>query len=233
MSEMPTHEKEDVGQAWGRVTSWLRQNAPSVFAGLGGPGSPTAISDAEERMGLKLPREMLQWLLANDIGGEQPPDADSCLVALGCEGIIPNGGLLLGLTDIQHVYLHMWGLEKMQPSADPESAFWRREWVPIAAESDGFYGRFLDTRTGTVGSWCEGQNPEEGRFASLADFFHDAADHLEGVSSEHPRGTVRGPVRDSGQEGEAIRLWARANGYLVNDKGRIPASIREAYEASL
>ncbi|WP_308299940.1 histone-like nucleoid-structuring protein Lsr2 [Streptomyces sp. CJ_13] len=53
------------------------------------------------------------------------------------------------------------------------------------------------------------------------------------MSSEHPRETARGPVRDSGQEGEAIRLWARANGYLVNDKGRVPAAIREAYEASL
>ncbi|WP_405987686.1 histone-like nucleoid-structuring protein Lsr2 [Streptomyces sp. NBC_00872] len=48
------------------------------------------------------------------------------------------------------------------------------------------------------------------------------ADHLEGVSPH-----------DRGPEGEEIRLWARANGYLVNDKGRIPASIREAYEASL
>ncbi|MFB8037844.1 histone-like nucleoid-structuring protein Lsr2 [Streptomyces sp. NPDC056004] len=64
-------------------------------------------------------------------------------------------------------------------------------------------------------------------------FFQDAADHLEGVSSDNARETAGGPMRDRGPEGEAIRLWARANGYLVNDKGRIPAFIREAYEASL
>ncbi|WP_442813179.1 Lsr2 family DNA-binding protein [Streptomyces sp. NBC_01800] len=29
-----------------------------------------------------------------------------------------------------------------------------------------------------------------------------------------------------------MRLWARTNGYLVNDRGRIPAAIREAYEVS-
>ncbi|MEU5437280.1 histone-like nucleoid-structuring protein Lsr2 [Streptomyces sp. NPDC020719] len=29
---------------------------------------------------------------------------------------------------------------------------------------------------------------------------------------------------------QAIRRWARANGYLVNDRGRIPASIRQEYE---
>ena len=27
-----------------------------------------------------------------------------------------------------------------------------------------------------------------------------------------------------------IRAWAKENGYEVNDRGRVPASIREAYE---
>ncbi|WTE38754.1 Lsr2 family protein [Streptomyces sp. NBC_01618] len=121
----------------------------------------------------------------------------------------------------------------MEPSDDPDYPSWRQEWVPIAAESDGFYGRFLNTRTGSIGSWTEGSYPEEGKFPSLFAFFQDAADHLEGVSSDNARETAGGPMRDRGPEGEAIRLWARANGYLVNDKGRIPAFIREAYEASL
>ncbi|MDL5204946.1 Lsr2 family protein [Streptomyces sp. ALI-76-A] len=34
------------------------------------------------------------------------------------------------------------------------------------------------------------------------------------------------PAEDSG----AIREWAKANGFEVNDRGRVPASIREAYE---
>ncbi len=34
------------------------------------------------------------------------------------------------------------------------------------------------------------------------------------------------PAVDSG----AIREWARTNGYDVNDRGRVPAEIREAYE---
>jgi hypothetical protein len=28
----------------------------------------------------------------------------------------------------------------------------------------------------------------------------------------------------------AVRSWAKANGFDVNDRGRVPASIREAYE---
>ncbi|GAA0928062.1 Lsr2 family protein [Streptomyces thermoalcalitolerans] len=32
------------------------------------------------------------------------------------------------------------------------------------------------------------------------------------------------------QDTAQIRAWAKANGYEVNDRGRVPASIREAYE---
>ncbi|MFJ3229290.1 Lsr2 family protein [Streptomyces sp. NPDC086783] len=32
------------------------------------------------------------------------------------------------------------------------------------------------------------------------------------------------------EEVSAIRAWARTNGYEVNDRGRVPAAVREAYE---
>ncbi|MFJ6835620.1 histone-like nucleoid-structuring protein Lsr2 [Streptomyces sp. NPDC091209] len=69
----------------------------------------------------------------------------------------------------------------------------------------------------------------------MSAFFQEAADRLEGVSS----GDGRGPGKSAGTrkldprpEDEPIRMWARTNGYLVNDRGGIPASIREAYEAA-
>jgi hypothetical protein len=127
------------------------------------------------------------------------------------------------------------GLEEMQPSADLDHPFWRREWVPIAAERDGLYGTFLDTLNGTIGTWAEACGPEEGVYASLFAFFQEAADRLEGVSSGDWRGpgkSARPRKLDPCPEDEPIRLWARTNGYLVNDHGRIPAAIREAYEAS-
>lgn len=31
-------------------------------------------------------------------------------------------------------------------------------------------------------------------------------------------------------EGEVLRLWARENGYMVNNRGRVPAYIARAYE---
>ncbi|MEW2470514.1 MULTISPECIES: histone-like nucleoid-structuring protein Lsr2 [unclassified Streptomyces] len=229
------HEAGDVREAWGRVTAWLERNDPEALAALGGPGSQAAISEAELRMGLELPGEMRQWLLANDIDAGRQPDGQSCLVELGCEIAIPGGHLLLGLTDIERVYLSQMGSEDMQPSTDSDYPFWRRDWVPIAAERDGLYGTFLDTVSGTIGTWAEAYGPEEGVYASLFAFFQETADRLEGVSS----GDWRGPGKSAGPrkldprpEDEPIRLWARTNGCLVNDRGRVPAAIRAAYEAS-
>ncbi|WP_240797869.1 histone-like nucleoid-structuring protein Lsr2 [Streptomyces sp. F001] len=121
-------------------------------------------------------------------------------------------------------------MEEMEPSEDPDYPSWRREWVPISSESDGFHGKFLNTRTGSIGSWAEGSSPKEGEHTSLFAFFQDVADQLEGGNASK---TAGGHMRDHSPEDEAIRLWARANGYLVNDRGRIPAPVREAYEASL
>jgi hypothetical protein len=45
--------------------------------------------------------------------------------------------------------------------------------------------------------------------------------------------TSRGKTRASagaGQDTAKIRAWAKENGYEVNDRGRVPASVREAYE---
>jgi hypothetical protein len=35
-----------------------------------------------------------------------------------------------------------------------------------------------------------------------------------------------------GADARTIKEWARANGYEVNDRGRIPAHVREAFEAA-
>ncbi|MFF3313731.1 Lsr2 family protein [Streptomyces sp. NPDC002952] len=34
----------------------------------------------------------------------------------------------------------------------------------------------------------------------------------------------------SGPSAEEVRSWARENGHQVSDRGRVPASVREAYE---
>ncbi|MEU1201616.1 Lsr2 family protein [Streptomyces sp. NPDC005813] len=47
------------------------------------------------------------------------------------------------------------------------------------------------------------------------------------------RASNAGRSRKSSTEGpsaEELRAWARENGLQVNDRGRVPASIREAYQ---
>jgi hypothetical protein len=44
------------------------------------------------------------------------------------------------------------------------------------------------------------------------------------------RGKTRAAASGGGQDTAAIRAWAKENGFEVNDRGRVPASIREAYE---
>ena len=41
--------------------------------------------------------------------------------------------------------------------------------------------------------------------------------------------TNQGPARRDPEQLAGIRRWARANGFEVSDKGRIPAEIEEAY----
>ena len=52
---------------------------------------------------------------------------------------------------------------------------------------------------------------------------------MAGLRARTPR-----PSRSAAATAElaALRDWARANGYEVNDRGRIPAHVRQAYEAA-
>ncbi|MCX4664623.1 Lsr2 family protein [Streptomyces sp. SID4919] len=51
-----------------------------------------------------------------------------------------------------------------------------------------------------------------------------------GGRSAGGRGKSRAAVGGSGQETAQIRAWAKENGYEVNDRGRVPANIRQAYD---
>ncbi|MFF4492160.1 histone-like nucleoid-structuring protein Lsr2 [Streptomyces sp. NPDC001544] len=68
------------------------------------------------------------------------------------------------------------------------------------------------------------------------------ADKLRGLLEPYVKGGRRTGGRSAGGRGKAraasggsqdtaqIRAWAKENGYEVNDRGRVPATIREAYE---
>lgn len=70
--------------------------------------------------------------------------------------------------------------------------------------------------------------------AALRDAFASWVGHGRRVGGRSRSGrrpaAARSGARADG-ESSAIREWARANGHTVNDRGRIPAEVRAAYEA--
>jgi len=71
---------------------------------------------------------------------------------------------------------------------------------------------------------------EAEKFDKAMAFYIDFATKIGGRSqSSRRRSTSRSSSSD---DLGAIREWARANGYKVSDRGRISASVREAYAAA-
>lgn len=55
------------------------------------------------------------------------------------------------------------------------------------------------------------------------------------ASARKPSGGQRVPRRSSGRRSGAtgdVRSWARENGYQISERGRIPSSVIEAYQAA-
>ncbi|MFE9686854.1 Lsr2 family protein [Streptomyces sp. NPDC006285] len=59
--------------------------------------------------------------------------------------------------------------------------------------------------------------------------------YLHADGARRIRGTTKAtgkPKQTGGRKADssAIRAWAKSNGYEVNDRGRVPASVREEYQ---
>ena len=67
--------------------------------------------------------------------------------------------------------------------------------------------------------------------AKLRDAFSTWVGHSRRVGGRS-RSTARRGARSSGSSGGSteIREWARANGYTVSDRGRIPAEVTAAFD---
>jgi hypothetical protein len=46
------------------------------------------------------------------------------------------------------------------------------------------------------------------------------------------RGSARGPARADREQTQAIREWAKKNGFQVKPRGRVPANVIEAYNSA-
>ena len=67
----------------------------------------------------------------------------------------------------------------------------------------------------------------EGNAAKLRDDFAVWIAHATRVGGRKRTGSAR--VASGKEDLDAIRTWARANGFTVADRGRISAAVKEAY----
>lgn len=65
----------------------------------------------------------------------------------------------------------------------------------------------------------------------LRDAFATWVGHARKVSGRTTR-TRRAGGRTPAGDSAAIREWARANGFTISDRGRIPANVKEAFDAA-
>ena len=68
--------------------------------------------------------------------------------------------------------------------------------------------------------------------AEMRDAFARYVGHARKVTGSRGRGRAKSAASTSGPSPKEVREWARENGHDVPDRGRIPADVREAYDAA-
>jgi hypothetical protein len=88
------------------------------------------------------------------------------------------------------------------------------------------------TASETISFSLEGSSYEiDLNSSNAADLRAAFAPWIEAGRKASSRGSSRGRSATSGDVSK-IRSWAKANGHAVSERGRIPASVRDAYNAA-
>jgi hypothetical protein len=89
--------------------------------------------------------------------------------------------------------------------------------------------------TETVSFGLDGTSSEidqnDSNAAALRDALAGYVGHARKVSGTRGR-KARAASSSSGPSARELRDWARSNGYEVSDRGRVPAEVREAFDAA-
>ncbi|MEU2247052.1 SMI1/KNR4 family protein [Streptomyces sp. NPDC019224] len=164
----------DAQATWQRLMEWLENNAPMTATSVLGPAAPEEIASAEERMGVRFPADLRSWLLTSGAGGS----AENVT-----QGVLPGNRDFLGLTAIEKTYQFKMEIERDDPSDDPDFPFWHEQWIPVVSDDDACYGKFLDARSGRIGSFGDGDAPSFGVHESLTALFGETLALMERIST--------------------------------------------------
>lgn len=166
-------------ECWVRITGWLRECAPGSYAQLSSQATPEMIRETEQRIGSVIHPDLREILLVNN-GCDRPGMDRTTLISPNYCDVTNKGLGILGLTHIEAVHEHMMWIHENaveEGSADEDKPLWKPSYVPVTSEWDGFYGTFIDSDTGKLGSWSEGETTKLHQI-SLADLLRDAFEQL-------------------------------------------------------
>ncbi|MGI5255093.1 SMI1/KNR4 family protein [Actinacidiphila glaucinigra] len=126
---------QSLSEAWNQVENWLTAEAPLVRSALR-PGATSAeIEEAEEGMGLTIPHQLALLLRLHD--GAEETEAGRFL----------QTKRLLPLREIVSMHRTMCSL---LDSDDLVGTWWHPQWIPFAANHDGWSRLCLDVRPGAL-----------------------------------------------------------------------------------
>ncbi|MDX3134669.1 SMI1/KNR4 family protein [Streptomyces europaeiscabiei] len=119
-----------INESWSRIEVWLAENAPRTFAKLAPPAEPSAITAAEEAIGLTFPDPLTESLLRHDGTG---------YAVLLPPFWMPSSthGILKAWRRRTEIYASIFAdAEDTDPEAE-DGPWWHRQWIPFAADGGG------------------------------------------------------------------------------------------------
>ncbi|MFD6287512.1 SMI1/KNR4 family protein [Streptomyces sp. NPDC060205] len=166
----------EVADAWGRITGWLKDNAPASYAALRAGASPAAIAALEEDLGIPIPVELRTlWMLT---GGDDGADGWGCL---------PGNMALMNLDAVAARYRLKMGAQTQQAvlnAGRPEEeriTVWEATRIPVIAlgPADHTMGLYLDAATGYLGFFSREVEAAGDVLDTLVTYLEETADMLE------------------------------------------------------
>jgi cell wall assembly regulator SMI1 len=172
LAAVPPAVTDRVTKAWVRIETWLANRAPATYATLPPPADPQRIAEAQRKVGVPFPAELVASLQRHDGAGkdaraefELPPfytpisaDEIGREAAMLCD-VLTSGGMPGNVI-----------------------SWWHGQYVPFAVDHSG-EALFLDQRPGQNGRLGEHDNEGNVNFerwpSTLAELLEVTADGME------------------------------------------------------
>lgn len=104
--------------------------------------------------------------------------------------------------------------------------------VQIVLEDDIDGGEATQTVTFALDGTSYEIDLNDANAEKLRDAFAPFLGHARKLSGGQRRGRRPGAANAGGVSAKEVREWARSNGFTVPERGRIPAEVRNAFDAA-